>query len=280
MKRQILKSIVCAFFMGCFCAVPSISSYAATPEEAAAIAAQYGIPDELLQQCWNEYYANPELYTPETIDMMIEQLKENYKDIIVSTVPFDPNAGVIVTTTTTVSTEPAPTDTASDNTPQPVNESPDDNLITLTMPDGSEFTRIPTDTFISLSYEDKMTYLSTFTPEQQTVFIDNLSPEEYKSMLKQLPTEEKLEIVGGLSDITNTFGMNITVDEISSDNLSYSMKNKDGELVAAGSVKETVDNTGYDRRGILAVAGAFVIIGLGGLVIMLKKCFGKASENE
>ena len=77
------------------------------------------------------------------------------------------------------------------------------------MPDGSTITRISTEQFIALSYEDKMKYLSTFTEEQQTVIINNFTPEEYKSMLRQLPTGDKLNVIGNLSSISESFGVNL-----------------------------------------------------------------------
>lgn len=276
MNKNLIKILAgTALFMS-ICAVP-MTSFAATPEEAEAVARQYGIPEETIQVFWNEYYTNPELYPPEKIDELIEQFKA-YQSGIITNVPYDPTAQVPTATQTTV----AP---AVDN---PELDSPDDDggtavaddSITLTMPDGTTFTRISAEKFIALSYEDKMTYLSTFPEEQQTVIINNLTPAEYRSLMKQLPTEDKLNVIDNLTEISDSMGVNLTVDEFSDNSLSFSMKNQEGELVGVGSVNDTIEKTGYDRRGILATAGAFIMTGIAGMFLLIKKCFSRETDNE
>ena len=147
------------------------------------------------------------------------------------------------------------------------------------MPDGSTFTRISKAAFIALSYDEKQAYLATFTPEQQTVIIQNLSPEEYKSMLKQLPADKKMEVIDDMKKVTDDMNLTLTVDEVSDDNVVISMKNDKGELVAVSHAKDVVENTGYDRRGIIAAAGALLLTSLAGIYIVAKKCFGREDSN-
>lgn len=255
----------------CLAVCAPLGVCAATPEEAAELARQYGYSEDLIQQAWNEYYANPELYPPEVIDAYMEQLRQA-GHVIVTTVPHNPDAVVsgLATTAPPSSTTTTASSSAGNN---------DSDLITLTLPDGSTFTRISREAFIALSYEDKMAYLSTFTPEQQAVFIENLSPEEYRSMLRQLPTDKKAEVVDSLTKITEGLGLTLTVDEITDDNVVIEMKNKDGELVAVGQARDVVENTGYDRRGILAAASALIVGAFAGMFLVVKKCFGKEEDN-
>ena len=58
-----------------------------------------------------------------------------------------------------------------------------------------------------------MAYFSSFTPAQQQAIIDSLSPEEYRSLMKQTPSQQKLQIVGTLSEAAEEMGLNVTVDE-------------------------------------------------------------------
>lgn len=275
MNKNLIKIIAgTALFMS-ICAVP-ITSYAATPEEAEAVARQYGIPEETIQAFWNEYYTNPELYPPERIDELIEQFKAYQRDIITN-VPYDPNAPVPSVTETTV----APVDNTEPDSPNDNNGTVvADDSITLTMPDGTTFTRISAEKFIALSYEDKMTYLSTFPEEQQTVIINNLTPAEYKSLMKQLPMDDKLNVINNLTSISDNLGINLTVDEITDDSLSFQMKNQDGELVGVGSINDTIEKTGYDRRGIFVAAGTFIMTGIAGMFLLIKKCFNRETDNE
>lgn len=263
-KKSILGSIAAAAALIGIAAAP-LSAYAATPEEAAAIARSYGVSEETIQQCWNEYYSAPELYPPEEIDHLLAQFIEHMESVS-TTVPYNPDAKPPVTTTAAN----MGSDSDTDDKPS--------NGITLKTLDGESFSRISVEDFIAMSYEEKQTYLSTFTPEQQAVIMENLTPEEYKSLLKQMPTDNKLEVIDGLTDIAEGFGLNVNVDEITDENVVLSIKNKKGELVAVSSAKETVENTGYDRRGIFAGAAALIFVGAAGMFLLVKKCF-KKSEN-
>ncbi len=249
--------------------VPFAAS-AATPEEAAELARQYGYSEDMIQQGWNEYNANPELYPPEVIDMYMEQLRESGNKIVTN-VPYDPDATVPAAAT---QAQPTTTTAAGTQTTPAVSDD-----ITLTMPDGSTFTRISKAAFIALSYDEKLAYLATFTPEQQTVIIQNLSPEEYKSLLKQLPADKKMEVIDDMKKVTDDMNLTLTVDEVSDDNVVISMKNDKGELVAVSHAKDVVENTGYDRRGIIAAAGALLLTSLAGIYIVAKKCFGREDSN-
>lgn len=255
------------------CAVMSapINASAATPAEAAELARQYGYSEDLIQQGWNEYYANPELYPPEVIDMYMDMLRQSGQKIVTN-VPYDPNATVPAAAT---QAQQETTTTAADTQTTPA--ASDD--ITLTMPDGSTFTRISTEAFIELSYDEKQAYLSTFTPEQQTVIIQNLAPEEYKSLMKQLPADKKMEVIDDMKKITDDMNLTLTVDEVSDSNVTISMKNSDGELVAVSQAKDVVENTGYDRRGIFAAAGALLLTAFAGMNLVVKKCFGREDSN-
>ncbi len=245
---------------------PCINSYAATPEEAAAVARAYGYTEEQIQQAFNEYYNNPSEYPPEVIDQVIEGIKSAGNEIV-SVVPSDPSAQNPVETQTT----PA---SGSDVTSQGTSEK-----ITLTAPDGSVFERISVKDFIALSYEQKMTYLSTFTEAQQQVIIDNLTPEEYRSLMKQLPNDQKLEVIDKLSDTVANLGMTISIEDVSDDAVKVAMKNQEGILVGVGTAGNTVENTGYDRRGVIAVSLMLVTASIIGIFAAVRRFFGKEAEN-
>ena len=269
MKRIFAKALTAGAVVCVLMSAP-IYADAATPEEAAELARQYGYSEDLIQQGWNEYNANPELYPPEVIDMYMEQLRESGNKIVTN-VPYDPDATVPAAAT---QAQPTTTTAAGTQTTPAVSDD-----ITLTMPDGSTFTRISKAAFIALSYDEKQAYIETFTPEQQTVIIQNLSPEEYKSMLKQLPADKKMEVIDDMKKVTDDMNLTLTVDEVSDDNVVISMKNDKGELVAVSHAKDVVENTGYDRRGIIAAAGALLLTSLAGIYIVAKKCFGREDSN-
>lgn len=146
--------------------------------------------------------------------------------------------------------------------------------ITLTMPDGKTFSRMSINDFIALSYTDKQAYIATFTPEQQQIIINNLTAEEYKSLMKQAPTDKKAEIIDNMANAMEEFGVNTTVDELTDDTIKLTFRDKDGVIIGATNVKTKVEDTGYDRRGILAVSGCLCLAAVGGLILLIRKSFG------
>lgn len=263
MNRRSLTGILTgAVLLLCPAAMP-ICAEAATIEEALDYARSLGWPEDMIQQAANAYYENPELFPPEELDRQMEQLAQFQQDLVTN-VPHDPDASP------STSTEPVQTD--------PEAPQPSDGSFTLTMPDGSTFTRISREAFINMSYDEKMAYLSTFTSEQQTVFINDLSPEEYRSLMKQLPADKKTDIINDMSEYSKSLGLNLSVEEISDDNIVVSMKNDKGELVAVNSAKDMIENTGYDRRGILAVSAFLITAGAAGLFTLIRKVFREESK--
>lgn len=241
----------------------ALSASATTVDDVAALARSYGYSEDDIQAGYNAYYANPEAYPSETLDLAMAKLNEAGNQIITT----GPQATDVPTTTTVaqnVNTETTPAY---------------ENDITITAKDGSTFTRINKDEFIKKSYDEKMAYIRTFTPEQQQAIIDNLSPEEYRSLMKQSPAEQKLKIVSKLSEAVEELGLNITVDEISDDSLTIAMRNNEGELVNVSTAGATVEDTGYDRRGILAVAAAIIAAALGAMFLLIRRMGSEGTEK-
>lgn len=235
----------------------SLSAYATTADDVAAVARSYGYSEEDIQAGYNEYYSHPEDYPSERLDKAIAKLHEAGAQII-TTGPQVPNNNTTVTTAAAESGNTAP-------------DSQQSNGITLTASDGTTFIRIAKDEFIKMSYEQKMAYVSSFTPAQQQAIIDNLSPEEYRSIMKQTPSLQKLQIVGTLSEAAEEMGLNVTVDEISDDSLTLAMRNEKGELVNVSTAGASVEDTGYDRRCLLAAAGILIGLSISAVILIMRR---------
>lgn len=291
-KKIFAGSALC-LSLGLSAAAP-INANAASAADAAAVARSLGIPEEFIQQGWNAYNANPEKYPPEVIDSYISILYGMGQDAInqliidnggTVTPPAPAPTAAPTTTTPPVSSTVAKKTTvaaqSSSTTPAqtPAPDKPDDGSITLTMPDGSTFTRVSGAKFAAMTLEEKRAYLNSFTTEQQSVFLANLSPEDYKSLLKQMDIDSKVQVLDNMTGITDDMGLNITVDELTDDNLTLSMRDENGQLVAIGSAGDTVEDTGYDRRMLFAAAAGLIAVGGTGAFVLAKKCFRK-DENE
>ena len=105
------------------------------------------------------------------------------------------------------------------------------------------------------------------------------SPEEYKSLIKQSPADQKIQIVGKLSEAAEEMGLNVTVDEITDNSLTVAMRNEKGELLNVSTAGATVEDTGYDRRGLLAASAAFISIGTAAAYLLIRRMKRNGSEN-
>ena len=267
------NKIIAAIAVGAVCfSVSNVTTFAATVDEVAEAARAYGLSEEDIQVGYNEYYAHPEKYPPEKLDEVIVKLRES-GNTIVSTVPYNPDYTPV---TSTVSAEPVTeAHNETDSTTIVTSEPAVANLITLTDANGTEFTRVSAEDFINMSYEQKMAYLGSFPQDRQQIIINHLSPAEYKSLIKQSPADKKMEIIHSLSGAADEMGLSLTVDEVSDSSLTISMRNDEGTLVNVSSAGASVEDTGYDRRGLFASAAAAVIAAIAGLVFLTRRCFNK-----
>ncbi len=286
--KKIFAGAALCLSLGLSAAAP-VTANAASAADAAAVARSLGIPEEFIQQGWNAYNANPEKYPPEVIDSYIAILYGMGQDAIDQLIrenggTVTPPAAVTTAAPVTTAAVTKKTTAAAPERPttpaqSPAQDKPDDGQITLTMPDGSTFTRVSGAKFAAMTLEEKRAYLNSFTAEQQSVFLANLSPEDYKSLLKQMDIDSKVQVLDNMTGITDDMGLNITVDELTDDNLTLSMRDENGQLVAIGSAGDTVADTGYDRRMLFAAAAGLIAVGGAGAFVLAKKCFRK-DENE
>lgn len=292
MKRKFL-GLVTGTAIALSLSVAPICANAATPEEAAALARSMGLPESLIQAGWNKYYEDPSMYPPELIDSYMATLRSMNQDMInqlladngyapstpppaATTAPQQQENG----STTTAASENDTSETTttananSSGNNQNNNNSNKGDKITLTLPDGSTFDRISSKDFAAMSLDEKRAYISGLTPDQKSAFLSNMTPEDYKSLIKQLPIDNKAEIIDGMADITGQLGLTLSVDELTDENFVLSMKDQDGKLVAQSAASDTVAATGYDRRGILALAAALAAMGIAGTAYIVNKSFG------
>ncbi len=274
-----LKKIIINTVFGAAAAITAVfgglTANATTVEDVMAEARKWGYPESTIQDAYNYYMQDPDSYDSDDFDLAIEKLRDAGKNMITT----GPQKTNITTTTTSVQTTAAPSTDKNGITvttsagSEPAPEQQETDVITLTMPDGSTFTRISKKDFIKLSYKEKMDYISSFTPEQQQIIIDNLSPEEYRSLLKQLPSDQKMEVIEDLSGAVEAIGLNLTVEELTDDSLSIAMRDDDGALIGVSNAGSLVEDTGYDRRSIFAAAGVLFFVAAAAALLVIRKSF-------
>ena len=278
---------------------------AATVDDVAATARRLGFPESVIQQGYNQYYSDPDVYTSDDFDYAIEYLIAYENDLKAQLgITTEPAATDVPSTTapeqtttqTAAPTEPEQQGTTSGSGSGSSQTSGGSTSSNSGADNGSAETPGTADSntdssqtsvrgdlteseFINMSLDEKRELISTLSPEEQQQFFNTLSPEELKSIVKQLPTDDKASVIDTFVKAGEAMGVNVTVDNISDDAISMSMRNKDGKLVDVTSVGVIVEDTGYDYRGIIAFSGAALIAAAGVLWLVIRKCFGK-NENE
>lgn len=247
---------------------------AVTVEDVWNEALAYGYPEEMVRDYYNlarAEYTDESDWNEENLQKAIDEIHKHGQYLTTGPQVTQPT----VTTTTAV---PAP-DPEVPGTSAPANTDPP---ITLTMADGTTFTRISKKEFISLSYEEKQAYIAAFPPAQQQFIIDNLSPEERRSLLKQLPMDKKLETIDGMAGVMEEFGINLTVQDINDNTVKLTLRDENGVLIGQSSIgSDVVENTGYDRRWVYVAAGGLFIIALAGTFLVTRRYSPKErASNE
>lgn len=277
MFKKFLIGVTSVISAGVALLFGGMTAGAATVEDVWQAAREAGFPEYFIQDVYNQALTNPdygpEYWTSENLQKVIDSIHAQSQNHLTT----GPQVTQQVTTTTTAAATTTITQTQNDlpdipATTEPVATEPAKNVITLTMADGTTFTRISKQEFIALTYEGKQSYIATFPPEQQQVILDNLSPEERRSLLKQLPTEQKLETVKGMADVAGEMGVNLTVEELNDDTIKLTLHNEDGAVIGHSSVgADIVENTGYDRRWVFAAAGGLFLVSVAGIIFILRR---------
>lgn len=275
MLRKILSAsfAAAAVTFGLICS--AVGASAATVDDVAEAARAKGVPEEAIAAGYERYYSDPDAYMEEDFDYAIDNMDDIISDMI--------RKGYITSsteTTTSAAGTPAVTTAAEQSGTSAVTTTTAAPEITVTNTNGSSVTRVSEQDFINMDYNTKVSYLQSFTADEQQIIIDNFTPEEYKSLLKSLPVDQKAEVVNGFSDVAEKMGMNITVNEISNDKVSLSLRGDDGELLTVVNTGATVEDTGYDRRGLYLASGGLILMAVAALIAAVFKNFRRTEDKN
>lgn len=255
--KNYIKGITAVITAVCSMTLPSLSAYSATVDECAEVARSYGVSESAIQSAYNAYYANPDKYTSEDFDVIIDTLHLYGTD-------SDEAIKAYFGITDNPETPETPT--------QPATTAPaDDNNSTVTEKDVS---------FIDMDINQKADYINSLPESERSSFIENLSTEERNSIIKQLPIDDKTELLSRFAEAGKQMGLNMTVDEITNDSVSLSIRNDEGVLVDQSSMGVIVEDTGYDYRMIFALVSAGIIASSAGIFLIFRKMSKDEKKHE
>lgn len=263
MKRRTMKHRILAalFAAGCFFSVNGLSASAAvTVDDIANKARELGFPEAQVQEGYNMWSSGA--YTQDDLDKIWAEL-ENFEGDILDLYEKILMSGVEIPSQTT--TDPVnPTEKTEGTTDAPTEGTQ--------APEATEApTQAPTKEFAKMTLEEKRAYVSGMTPEERRTFLENLTPEERKSLLKQMSIDNKAEVMEGFLGVAEEMGMHVTVDKLTDDNISLTIRDDQGVIVDKSEMGITIDETGISHTGLLVSAAAGAILALSGLAVLSRK---------
>jgi len=274
MIKKFLLNIRTAVISACTVCACAINAVAATIDDVAATARRLGFPESVIQQGYNQYYEDPELYTSDVLDDAISYLYTYEKDL-------KAQLGIVDAPSEPETSQPEVNEPTTSETNKPGQEKPSEPQST-TSGSAAISPEIPNkpsdDEFTNMTLDEKRDYIASLTPQQQQQFFNSLSADALKSIVKQLPTDDKAGVANSFVKAGEAMGIKVTVDKISDDGISMSMRNNNGELIDVASVGVIVENTGYDYRGIFALSASLILAAAGALWMVIRKCFRRETK--
>lgn len=242
LKKKIAASLTAFLCLGtCF-----VSAAASTQDDVLEAARKAGFPESLVQQGFN--YINGVDYSSEEYDLMISAINEYSQKTDEEIANILESNGVEVPAEYSKTEKPASEQQVSE---QPVSEQGAADNAKESKPAES-------------TPEKKVNY-SELSDEEKKEYIQNMSQAEKNEIIKNLDTDKKVEIINKFIDASEELGMNVTVDGISKDSISYSIRDNEGGLVDISAVGSgLVDDTGID----------YTLLVLGCLAVVVLSCFG------
>ncbi len=273
----------CLIYTGGVC----IPANAYTADDVAAKARQAGWPETLIQMGYNEWSSGD--YSQDKLDTAYAKVQEynsQTKDLICNYFGVDPEevpdpeekGGSDASDSPQTSTN-SDSEQTGENTPTAETENADSSqnqptAETVTKKDGTTETRIEPSDFIKMTFEEKIDYVNQLEDTSKNEFVASLSKEEKNSMLKQMPVEDKVALMESYIDTADSMGLNVSVDSLTEENISLTVRNEEGRIVDKAAVGVVVDETGisHTKPLLLSLAGILTaVFGFMGLYRYIRK---------
>lgn len=306
MKKKLFAA---AAALSVCCCMGGMSASAITPDDVAARARASGWPEEVIQMGYNEWASGR--YNEEKLQIVYNKVSawdDEMAEMVYGAFGMDPPAkspdpepaapettpaSPAETTPSgsaggsgsggagTAGTGGSPSGGAGTANPGGTGGSPSGDtgkkggtLGTVTKKDGTVEDRIPPADFVDMTFEEKQAYVDSLTEESKKAFVADLTKEERNSMLKQMPVEDKAALMQTYIDVAEEMGVSVSVDSLTEDNLSVTIRDENGKVIDKAAVGITIDETGisHTRPLLFAVGGSLLaVLGFGGLYYYIRK---------
>ena len=123
----------------------------------------------------------------------------------------------------------------------------------------------PEKPFVSMTLEEKQAYIASLPENERAAFLAGLTTTERNSIIKQMDTEGKANIADGFISLGEQLGMHVSVDQLDSNGINYSVRNSEGTLIDVSSVGTAVDDTGWNMTVPVLTGSGMILLAVGGL---------------
>ncbi len=129
----------------------------------------------------------------------------------------------------------------------------------------------PEKPFSQMTLEEMKAYTDSLPEDERVQFLANLTPEQRRSILRQLPADQKADIAAGMVEFGDTIGLNISVDHADEEDIRLLVRDAEGTLIDSAGLGLTVDPTGWDTTLPVCLAAGMLLTGGTGLYYLIKK---------
>lgn len=265
---------LCALHMLCGGALPA--SAEGSIQDVYAAMRKIGMPETMVQQAANYYAAHPDQHDAE--GMTIEGQYGTYLDWAENIVFMEKAIWNKVAQQYGVDPDKIREYVAQmeTETTAPAEETLPGGSTTATT---AEEPKKSDKVFINMTAEEKKAYIMAMPEEERVRFLASLTTAERNSIIKQMSTDDKADLMGQFADIGKSLGMNVTVDQIDGNDISYSVRDGEGNLIDSASIGTQVDDTGWDLTVPFVLSAAAVAGSVGGMLYLAGRMRKKEEQD-
>lgn len=125
--------------------------------------------------------------------------------------------------------------------------------------------------FEELPVEEKKDYITKIPTEEKQEYIDAMTNEEKNAMLKELDTEQQVEVIAGMLGFGDAFGYSFSIEDISDGSVMISARDENDKLVGLTVLGDSVEKTGIPYTVPVLTALGLMLLSGAGIAYSLKK---------
>lgn len=125
--------------------------------------------------------------------------------------------------------------------------------------------------FEQLPVEEKKDYITKIPSDEKQEYLDVMTNEEKNTLLKELDTDQQVEVIAGMLGFGNALGYSFSIEDVSDGSVMISARDENDKLVGLTVLGDSVEKTGIPYTVPVVSALSLMILSGIGIVFVLKK---------